>query len=90
LACFAVLAATGTFNLWVRGVRFGDVLRPEWRETTFGQLLLVKAGLVVAVIAMTIAHERLVNPSVARWTGRSLLVVGLAIVWIAVLLVRAI
>jgi hypothetical protein len=32
----------------------------------------------------------LVNPSVARWTGRSLLVVGLAIVWIAVLLVRAI
>lgn len=89
-ACFAVLTATGTFNLWVRGVRIGDVLRSEWRETTWGQLLLVKLGLVAAAVAMTIAHERLENPSVSRWTGRSLLVVGLAIVWIAVLLVRGI
>jgi uncharacterized membrane protein len=89
-ACFGVLAATGTFNLWVRGVRIGDVLRSEWRETTWGQLLVVKLVLVVAAVAMTIAHERLMTPSVSRWSGRSLLVVGLAIVWIAVLLVRTI
>ena len=29
-SCFLLLAATGTFNLWVRGVRLSDFGRAEW------------------------------------------------------------
>lgn len=87
-ACFAILVATGTFNLWARGVGLDDFLRPEWRSTGFGQLLLVKLALVTAVMGLSAAHERL-NVRSARWVGRSLLLVGLAIVAAAVMMVRA-
>lgn len=87
--CFAILVVTGTFNLWARGVRLDDFLRPEWRSTGFGQLLLVKLALVAAAIGMSAAHERMPAAS-ARWVGRGLLLVGLAIVAAAVMLVRAI
>lgn len=88
--CFGILIASGTFNLWSRGVRFGDVLRPEWRATTFGSLALIKLTLVAIAIAVSVAHERITAKSWARWMGRALLLIGLAIVGVAVLLVRAI
>jgi uncharacterized membrane protein len=87
-ACFGILVATGTFNLWARGVRLDDFVRAEWRSTGFGQLLLIKLALVTAAIGMSAAHERMHVRS-ARWVGRSLLVVGLAIVAVAVMMVRA-
>ena len=87
-ACFAILVATGTFNLWARGVRLDDFVRPEWRSTGFGQILLIKLALVTAAIGMSAAHERM-NVRYARWVGRSLLLVGLAIVAAAVMMVRA-
>ena len=87
--CFGVLAVTGLLNLWVRGVRLDDVWRPEWRATTFGQLILAKLALVALAAAISVAHERLATPGLARWFGRSLLILGLAIVGLAVMLVRA-
>jgi uncharacterized membrane protein len=88
--CFAVLAVTGFFNLWMRGVRPEDFLRAEWRGTSFGHLVLVKLALVALAVATTALHERPASRAHARWLGRSLLVLGLAIVAVAVMLVRAV
>jgi putative copper resistance protein D len=87
--CFAVLAVTGFFNLWMRGVRIEDFLRAEWRGTAFGHLVLVKLALVVLAVATAALHERPATRRQARWLGRSLLLFGLAIVAVAVMLVRA-
>jgi uncharacterized membrane protein len=88
--CFGVLAATGTFNLWARGVQPGDFLRPEWRATAFAQALMWKLGLVAVAIVVTAVHSRTATRGQARWLGRSLAIVGLGIVLAAVMLVRAI
>lgn len=86
--CFGVLAVTGTFNLWARGVRFDDVLRGEWWTTGFGHALGVKLILVSIALAISVSHER-VAPARARLLGRALLMVGLAIAAAAIALVRA-
>ena len=87
--CFGVLAVTGTFNLWARGVLPGDLLRPEWRATSFGQLLLAKLAVVTIAVTLTALHERTASRQFARWLGRGLLLVGVVIVVVAVMLVRA-
>jgi len=89
-SCLAVLVITGTFNLWSRGVQPADFLRPEWRATSFGHTLIWKLSLVAVVTLLSAAHARLQSKSQARWLGRSLLVIGLVIVALAVMLVRAI
>ena len=88
--CFAILAVTGFLNLWMRGVRIEDFLRAEWRGTAFGHLVLVKLALVVLAVATAALHERPATRRQARWLGRSLLLFGLAIVAVAVMLVRAV
>ncbi len=87
--CFSILAVTGTFNLWARGVRPADFLRADWHQTTFGQMVTVKLTLVAVAVLLTILHERKAGSMWARWMGRSLLLVGLVIVAAAVMLVRA-
>ena len=87
--CFATLLATGSFNLSMRGVRLGDLIRAEWHATPFGRLAMIKLTLVAIAIIVSAAHERIGSRRAARWMGRSLLLLGLAIVAIAVLLVRA-
>lgn len=87
-ASFAVLAITGTFNLWARGVRFDDLLRSEWWTTGFGHAFATKLVLVVIALAITVSHER-TTPARARLLGRALLLVALGIVGAAVSLVRA-
>ena len=42
--CFAILTLTGTFNLYARGVRLGDFVRPEWLASPFGRSVLSKLG----------------------------------------------
>lgn len=88
--CLAILVVTGTFNLWARGVQPGDFLRPEWRTTTFAQVLQWKLALVAVVTVLSAAHARTSSKRAARWLGRALLVFGLAIVALAVSLVRAV
>ena len=89
-ACLAILAVTGFLNLWMRGVRIDDFLRAEWRVTSFGRLVLAKLALVVLAVAISAWHERPATRRQARWLSRSLLVFGLAIVAVAVMLVRAV
>lgn len=87
--CLVFLVLTGSINLWARGVRVADFLRPEWRGSAFGYLVVLKLALVVAAVTISALHERAVTPFRARWLGRLTLLVALAIVWIAVLLVRS-
>ena len=86
--CFVILAVTGTFNLWARGVRLADFVRPEWHATAFGQVVMLKLTLVAAAVLLTILHERTAAAAWARWAGRGLLLAGVAIVAAAVVLVR--
>ena len=88
--CLAILAVTGTFNLWSRGVQPSDFFRPEWRATSVGQLLQWKLALVAIVTVLSAAHARTGTKAQARWLGRLLLVFGVAIIAVAVMLVRAI
>ena len=85
---FAVLAVTGTFNLYARGVSLGDFMRPEWRATSFGTVLLVKLALVVLAVGICVVHLRVRSRLVAKHLGRLVLLLGLAIIGAAVMLVR--
>ncbi|MBS1148905.1 MAG: hypothetical protein H6Q89_603 [Myxococcaceae bacterium] len=55
--CFVILIATGTFNLWMRGVRWKDLVDPTWLATDFGRALAWKLGFVVAVLVISAVHD---------------------------------
>jgi copper resistance protein D len=61
-----VLAVTGTFNLWFRGVRLGDFGRSEWLESPFGQAVVWKLGSFLAVVMLSAIHDFFVGPQAAR------------------------
>jgi len=56
-ACFAILIATGTFNLAMRGVRLHDLVDPAWLATGFGRALTWKLALMVAALALSAVHD---------------------------------
>lgn len=87
--CLAILVLTGTVNLWARGVRAADFVRPEWLKSTFGHLVVLKLSLIAAAVTISALHECATTRFRARWLGRLTLLAALAIVWVAVLLVRS-
>lgn len=64
--CFVVLLVTGTFNLWVRGVRLSDFGRANWLLSPFGQAVLVKLAAFLLVLLVSAAHDFLVGPRATR------------------------
>lgn len=86
--CLVILVITGTVALSMRGVQLNDFLRPEWRSTPFGRLVLVKVSLVLVALTIAFIHERVRSQRPQRLLGRSLLLVGIAIVIAAVAIVR--
>ena len=105
--CFAIVAATGTFNLWFRGVRFATFARPEWRASPFGSAVIAKLSVFALVLLVSGLHDFVVGPRAARAMeqspaaaetsklralasrmGRANLLLALALVGIAVALVR--
>jgi len=54
---FALLFATGLFNLWMRGVRPGDFLRADWLASPFGHAVVLKLLLFALVIAISAVHD---------------------------------
>ncbi|MFO0677057.1 MAG: DUF4149 domain-containing protein [Polyangiaceae bacterium] len=60
--CFGVLLATGTFNLWVRGVMLSDFTRPEWRGSPFGSAVLTKISVFLVVLAISAVHDFVIGP----------------------------
>jgi putative copper export protein len=63
--CFAILLVTGTFNLWIRGVRFGNFVRREWLATSFGHAIVIKLSLFVGVLVVSVIHDFFVGPRAA-------------------------
>ncbi len=61
-ACFAVLLATGSFNLWMRGTRLPDLFRTEWLASSFGRTVLVKIGLFSLILLVSAFHDFAVGP----------------------------
>jgi uncharacterized membrane protein len=61
-ACFGVLLVTGTFNLWVRGVRLSDFAQHEWRSSPFGSTVLLKLGVFLVVLAVSGLHDFIIGP----------------------------
>ena len=64
--CFTISLATGTFILYLRGVRFSDFAVVGWRTSPFGQTVMLKLGVFAAVLATSIAHDFVVGPRAAR------------------------
>ena len=60
--CFGVLVVTGSFNLWVRGVRLSDFGRTEWLASPFGKTVLVKLGAFLFVLLASTVHDFVVGP----------------------------
>lgn len=64
--CFGILLATGTFNLWVRGVRLGDFVNPHWLRSPFGHTVLLKLGLFALVLGVSSYHDFVIGPAATR------------------------
>ena len=60
--CFGVLLVTGTFNLWIRGVRLSDFARGEWLASPFGKTVAAKLALFALVLAVSAVHDFVVGP----------------------------
>ncbi len=61
--CFIVLLATGSFNLWIRGVRLADFGRAEWLSSPFGHTVLVKLTAFAVVLLVSAVHDFIVGPA---------------------------
>ncbi|MCP5066849.1 MAG: DUF4149 domain-containing protein [bacterium] len=64
--CFGLLLVTGTFNLWVRGVRLSDFVRAEWLHSPFGKTVVVKLSVFLLVLAVSGIHDFVVGPRATR------------------------
>ncbi len=60
--CFGLLLTTGTFNLWVRGVRLSDLVRAEWLQSPFGKTVIVKLSAFLVVLVVSAVHDFVVGP----------------------------
>ncbi len=60
--CFGILAVTGTFNLWVRGVRLENFTQPEWLASPFGKAVSLKLAAFVLVLIVSAVHDFAVGP----------------------------
>lgn len=64
--CFVLLLITGTFNLWVRGVRFSSFTDPQWLSSSYGKSVLLKLSLFVVVLIVSAIHDFIVGPRATR------------------------
>lgn len=67
---FAVLAVTGGFNLWFRGVRLGDLVRAEWLAEPFGRALAYKLAAFVLILCISVVHDFVIGPRAATEVAR--------------------
>lgn len=64
--CFVVLLITGTFNLWLRGVRLSDFGRAEWLQSPFGTMVVVKLSAFFLVLMVSSIHDFVIGPRATR------------------------
>lgn len=61
-ACFGIVLVTGTFNLWVRGVRFSSFVDPVWLSSRFGVAVVLKLAVFALVLAISAVHDFVHGP----------------------------
>lgn len=61
-ACFGLLLATGTFNLWVRGVRLRELADPTWLRAPFGSAVAIKLTIFAMVLGVSAVHDFWLGP----------------------------
>lgn len=61
-ACFGILLITGTFSLWMRGVRLGDFARADWLVSPFGKIVVAKVVLFGIVLLVSAVHDFVIGP----------------------------
>ena len=93
-----MMLATGLLNIYLRGISF------SWRfftESHYGRLASLKLILFISILLVSLVHDLFVGRKaieqmqgnrklklIARWTGRILLLISLAMTYIGVLLSR--
>jgi putative copper resistance protein D len=64
--CFGIVLLTGSFNLWVRGVRFHSFADAAWRASPFGHAVTLKLSVFVVVIALSAVHDFRIGPAATQ------------------------
>jgi putative copper resistance protein D len=64
-ACFAILLVTGTFNLWMRGVRPADFASAGWIVSPFGSVVVAKLVVFLALVLLSARHDFVIGPKAA-------------------------
>lgn len=64
--CFGVLVVTGTFNLWVRGVRWGSFVDRAWLASPFGHTVVLKLAFFAIVLGVSAYHDFVIGPRATR------------------------
>ena len=60
--CFAVFLVTGSYSLWIRGVRLSSFMQPEWLSSAFGAAVVVKLVLFTLIVVVSLVHDFIVGP----------------------------
>ena len=93
----SLLLITGLLNIYLRGI---NISQEFFLESRYGNLVIVKFILFLLILAISLWHDeharkRLLNEEanqkfkmVARWSGRMLLLISLAMAYIGVILSR--
>lgn len=61
-AAFAVLFATGLYNLHARGIGWSELTDPTFRATSSGKALLVKLACFAVVVVLQAWHDFSIGP----------------------------
>lgn len=65
-ACFGVVLVTGTFNLWMRGVRWGSFVDERWLASPLGRTVLFKLAVFLVVLIVSAVHDWVLGPRATR------------------------
>lgn len=91
----AMLVITGPLNLYFRGIPLSNLADASFYSTSYGKTLAVKITFVILAITASLLHDFVFGPkaknlhgysSIAKWMGRSNLLIALIIVLFAVFL----
>lgn len=64
--CFGLLLITGSFNLYIRGVRLDSFVDSNWYATPFGKTVVVKLTAFLLVLLVSFIHDFYVGPQAAK------------------------
>ncbi|MEZ4224808.1 MAG: DUF4149 domain-containing protein [Polyangiaceae bacterium] len=68
--CFVTLLLTGTYNLWMRGVKLGDFTDGVWLASSFGHTVVLKLAVFALVIGISLTHDLVLGPRATRVMDR--------------------